>query len=150
MHYLTKKKKTNKQTNKKAILLTCKLREMTLAVSAFSVDIAIKEFFEYFRATFPTESITLKMHILETHVLPQIKSTGFGLGLLSEQGTELLHRRWNVIKFTTRQIVSPPVRVHSTMKKYLTKCMPEIISRVRVPKQRKRKQGKHVLQQKEQ
>ena len=60
-----------------------------VAVSVFSLNIAIKEFFEYFRATIPEESITLKMHIMEMHILPQIKSTGF----VSEQGTVLLHRR---------------------------------------------------------
>ena len=103
-------------------------------------ELAIKEFFEYYRATFPNESITLKMHILEKHVLPEIKLTGFGLGLLSEQGGELLHRRWNVIKFSTRHIKSPTIRVRSTMKKYLTKCMPEVISRVRAPKRRTKKQ----------
>ena len=94
-----------------------------------------KSSFEYFRATFPEKSVTLKMHILEKHILSQIKSTGFALGLLME----VLHRRWNVIKFATHQIVSPPVCVHYTMKKYLTKCMPEIISHVRNSKARKKK-----------
>ena len=94
-----------------------------------------KSSFEYFRATFPEKSVTLKMHILEKHILSQIKSTGFALGLLME----VLHSRWNVIKFATRQIVSPPVCVHYTMKKYLTKCMPEIISHVRISKARKKK-----------
>lgn len=115
---------------------TCHCKRLN-SNSYFS-DIAIKDFFEYYRATFPEESTTLKMHILEHHILEQIKFTGFGLGLLCEQGGELLHRRWNVVKFSTRQVRSPRVRLRTTLKKYLTKCMLEVIAHVRLPKKRKR------------
>ena len=103
-------------------------------------DLAIKEFFEFFRATFPGESITLKMHILEEHVLPEIQFTGFGLGLLSEQGGELIHRKWNLIKESTASIGDPVKRLVSTLKKYSMRVMPEVIVKIRHPRKKKGKE----------
>ena len=40
------------------------------------------------------------MQILENHVLPFIKNFGFGFGLLSEQGGELLHA--SMVRFSAR------------------------------------------------
>ncbi len=94
---------------------------------------------EFYRAHFPRESVTLKMRMIEDHALTQIKNTGFGLGLLSEQGGELLHRKWNVQKETMKSIKNPVVRLRSTLKKYLRRVLPEVVSRVRHPVKRKTK-----------
>ena len=80
------------------------------------------------------------MHFLEAHVLQEIKFTGFGIGLLSEQGGELIHRKWNIIKTTTASIGDPVKRLVSTLKKYLTRVMPEVIVKVRHPRKKKTKE----------
>ena len=53
-----------------------------------------------YRDYFPGKTISPKMHILENHLLPFIKNFGFGFGLLSEQGGELLHA--SMVRFSTR------------------------------------------------
>ena len=49
----------------------------------------------FFRTQFPTKSIPLKMHMLEEHVIPFIRKTRHGLGLLGEQGGEYMHAVFN-------------------------------------------------------
>ena len=61
-----------------------------------SISIYMKNYRDYF----PGKSVTPKMHILENHVLPFIKKFGFGFGLLSEQGGELLHA--SMVRFSAR------------------------------------------------
>ncbi|KAL5460235.1 hypothetical protein EMCRGX_G033664 [Ephydatia muelleri] len=58
---------------------------------------AISEFMESFRASFPSSSISLKMHLLEDHTVPWAKRTGTGFGLLGEQGAESIHARFNTL-----------------------------------------------------
>lgn len=53
-----------------------------------------------YRDYFPGKPVSPKMHILENHALPFIKNFGFGFGLLSEQGGELLHA--SMVRFSAR------------------------------------------------
>ncbi|XP_072017401.1 uncharacterized protein [Amphiura filiformis] len=98
------------------------------------VEIAITEFFQYFRAYFPRESVTLKMHILERHIMEQIQRTGCGLGLLSEHGLESLHQYWANLLHSYLHMKSQPLRMYRfCMRRHLTGVMPEVTSKMKLP-----------------
>ena len=88
------------------------------------------------RTTFPNETTTLKLHYLEDHVLKEIKNTGFGLGLLSEQGLELTHSKWNKIKKTVVNMGNKVKRLKTVMRKHLLRVMPEVSQKIMQPKKR--------------
>ena len=51
----------------------------------------------YWRATWPTETVSPKMHILEEHVVPFIRKWKLGLGFYGEQGNNnkfLVNNKW--------------------------------------------------------
>ena len=58
----------------------------------------IAEFMKFYRAKFPTASITPKLHLLEDHVIKFVKTWRVGLGLLGEQGAESIHSAFNSLK----------------------------------------------------
>ena len=58
------------------------------AVDALDQD--IKNYLAFFRATFPSETVPPRMHLLEDHVIPRIRQWHFGLGFHDEQGRELV------------------------------------------------------------
>ncbi|XP_072017402.1 uncharacterized protein [Amphiura filiformis] len=98
------------------------------------IEIAITEFFQYFRAYFPQESVTLKMHILERHIMEQIQRTGCGLGLLSEHGLESLHQYWANLLHSYLHMKSQPLRMYRfCMRRHLTGVMPEVTSKMKLP-----------------
>jgi hypothetical protein len=100
------------------------------------IEQAIKGFFTYLRTKFPEESITPKLHYLEDHVLPEIKVTGFGLGLMSEQGLEMSHRQWNNLKKTVVDMGDKVKRLKTIMRKHLLKVMPEVSQKIMKPAER--------------
>ena len=59
------------------------------AIDALSQD--INNYLAYFRASFPSETVPPKMHLLEDHVIPWIRQWHFGLGFHGEQGGESVH-----------------------------------------------------------
>ena len=52
---------------------------------------AIQEFFSYSDFAFPGTKMTIKMHILEMHIIEWMSTYNAGLGLMGEQGTEAIH-----------------------------------------------------------
>ena len=47
---------------------------------------AIETFMHYWRSTWPKETVTPKMHILEEHMVPFLKKWKLGCGFYGEQG----------------------------------------------------------------
>jgi hypothetical protein len=62
------------------------------------IETNIKEFMTFYRTAFPQASVLPKMHMLEAHVIPWLRSYGVGLGLMGEQGAESIHAAINGIK----------------------------------------------------
>eukprot|EP00057_Strongylocentrotus_purpuratus_P005186 XP_003730386.1 PREDICTED: uncharacterized protein LOC100891379 isoform X1 [Strongylocentrotus purpuratus] len=62
------------------------------------LDDAIREYMTFVRTTFPSESITPKMHLLEDHTVPWFELWGAGLALMGEQGGEGMHAHLNRIR----------------------------------------------------
>jgi hypothetical protein len=60
----------------------------------------IDEFLQYYRQSFPESRVTPKLHMLEDHVVPFIRQWRVGLGMMSEQGAESIHARFNALERT--------------------------------------------------
>nr|XP_047131745.1 uncharacterized protein LOC124810629 isoform X1 [Hydra vulgaris]XP_047131746.1 uncharacterized protein LOC124810629 isoform X1 [Hydra vulgaris]XP_047131747.1 uncharacterized protein LOC124810629 isoform X1 [Hydra vulgaris] len=61
---------------------------------------AIGKLISYFRKTWPNESITPKMHLLESHCADFIRNWGLGLDIYGEQGLESMHVEFNSMNST--------------------------------------------------
>jgi hypothetical protein len=57
-----------------------------------STEQDISNFMQFYRVNFPNATVTLKIHILESHVVPFLRRWHFGFGYLGEQGIESIHR----------------------------------------------------------
>ena len=93
---------------------------------------AISEFMESFRASFPSSSISLKMHLLEDHTVPWARRTGTGIGLLGEQGAESIHARFNTLQRTYQCIH----RLLSIVKEHSLSISPRIVESIPPPNKR--------------
>ena len=49
------------------------------------IDKCVRSYLSYLRTTFPDESIPLKLHIMEDHMLDMIMTYRYGMGLMGEQ-----------------------------------------------------------------
>eukprot|EP00731_Ephydatia_muelleri_P017855 Em0010g953a len=97
---------------------------------------AISEFMENFRASFPSSSISLKMHLLEDHTVPWAKRTGTGFGLLGEQGAESIHARFNTLQRTYQCIHNKVDRLLSFVKEHSLSISPRIVESIPPPNKR--------------
>ena len=91
----------------------------------------------YFRQTWPSESITPKLHMLEHHVVPFIKKWRFGLGVYSEQGGESMHAELNNIQDTLFNHMHGTQRLRSILKEHHLRVHP--LAKKMKPKIQKRK-----------
>ena len=67
---------------------------------------------KFYRTTFPTASITPKLHLLEDHMIDFLKCWRVGLGLLGEQGAESIHTVYNSLKRTYANVYDHEERLH--------------------------------------
>jgi len=79
---------------------------------------------------------TVKMHILEHHMLDWIRSHQAGCGLMGEQGAESIHSQFNSLAATYKTIPDPIDRLRCIMKEHYLKVSPQI-QRVTPPKQKR-------------
>ena len=81
---------------------------------------------------------TIKMHILEHHMLDWIRSHQVGCGLMGEQGAESIHSQFNSLAATYKTIPDPIDRLKCIMKEHYLKVSPQIQSAT-PPKQKRLK-----------
>ena len=105
-----------------------------------SIQANINQYMTFYRQYFPDKVIP-KMHILEHHCLPFIESFGFGLGLLGEQGGELIHHTLAKIERRIHGIKSTNKRIRSTVEAHYVKNSPELRKYIPQIKKRKTKLG---------
>ncbi|KAI8494387.1 hypothetical protein Bbelb_276130 [Branchiostoma belcheri] len=84
-----------------------------------NLDCNIKHFLAKYRELFPTSSVSVKMHLLEEHVIPWIRCWGVGLGFHGEQGVEQVHAVFNRINRSTSSIPDAVRRLKSTLETHL-------------------------------
>jgi hypothetical protein len=82
-------------------------------------------------------SITVKMHILEDHVVDFIKRHKVGLGFLGEQGAESIHNRFNQLQRQYCCVPNSLKRFELMLKEHHRQTHPANISKVPVVKPRK-------------
>ena len=104
--------------------------------STLPTEHAISEFMESFRASFPSSSISLKMHLLEDHTVPWARRTGAGFGLIGEQGAESIHARFNTLQSTYQCIHNMVDRLLSIVKKHSISIASWIVEAIPPPNKR--------------
>ena len=73
---------------------------------------------EYFRTTFPSQSVTPNLHMLEDHVVDFINKWKFGLGMYGEQGGESIHPEFTRFKKTYASVRPNAARVKVMLEHY--------------------------------
>ena len=109
----------------------------------FFTDEAIVFFMNYFRANFPNESISPKMHLLEEHTVEWVRRYNFGFGMLGEQGAESIHRRFNALNTTYSSIRNKEKRLRCIVKEHLISIAPDSIH-AQPPTKRAKRTPKHA------
>ena len=89
------------------------------------LESAITALMQYYRKTFPLESITPKLHMLEDHVVDFVKRWGLGLGLYGEQGGESIHPEFNNLKRTYCMMKPNSRRLLAMLKEHHLRVHPE-------------------------
>ena len=85
----------------------------------------INTYMTLFRQLFPGKTIP-KQHILETHIIPFIKTTPFGLGLLGEQGTEMCHQTIKILEKRAEGIKNKLKKMKFIMNSQLLQVNPDL------------------------
>ena len=88
-----------------------------------------------YRRHFP-DKILPKHHVLEHHCIPFIQRYRFGLGLLGEQGGELLHSTIGKIQKRTQVLKDEACQLQSTMKSHLLQTSKHLQSLIPHKKER--------------
>ena len=96
----------------------------------------IKAYFFFYRNNME-QSVFPKLHFLEEHCFEWIRTYKVGMGLLSEQGTEQLHKSIRKLEIQSCGIVNEKQRLLTVMNKHLAEVCPEII--MMIPKIKSRK-----------
>ena len=84
------------------------------------------------------KTITPKLHLLEHHTLPCMKRFGVALGLLGEQGGELVHHRFNTLKASLQNTAKDTDRLRVLVWQYLASTLPSHNKHILQPATRKK------------
>ena len=103
----------------------------------FSQGQAIKNFFCSFDRDFKGIARTLKMHILEDHMLEWLSMHQAGCGLMGEQGAESIHAKFNSSLRTYSGIKDPVAKLKCILQDHYLSISPHMTSAVPPPKKRK-------------
>nr|XP_047133997.1 uncharacterized protein LOC124812047 isoform X3 [Hydra vulgaris] len=87
---------------------------------------AIDKLMSYFRKTWPNESITPKMHLLESHCVDFIRNWNSGLDIYGEQGLESMHAEFNSMNNTFCHMKGKQ-RLRSILSNHYIKNSPEAL-----------------------
>lgn len=83
----------------------------------------------FYRQTFPDATITVKLHMLEDHMVLFLQQwKGVGFGLLGEQGAEGIHADFNNLKRRFSGIPDSVERLRCVMKEHHLRCCPRNIA----------------------
>ena len=105
----------------------------------FCIDEAIKVFFATLDSTFGGIKRTVKMHLLEDHMVDWMSAHQAGCGLMGEQGAESIHAKFNSLARTYSGIKDPKLKLKSMMKEHYLNVSPHISTAVPPPVRRPRK-----------
>ena len=92
-----------------------------------------------YRQMFPSQNVTPKLHLLEDHVVEQLRKFKVGFGLLNEQGGELIHTEFNRTGRIVHGMRDDLQRLMSIMKRHHVSTAPEVRVQVIKPCQQNKK-----------
>lgn len=98
----------------------------------------IDNFLAFYRASFPTATITPKMHMLEDHVVPFLRKWRVGFGFHGEQGAESLHAAFNRITRSYTSIPDRLTRLKCVMREHHLQISPAMVAQEPAVKKRKK------------
>ncbi len=103
---------------------------------------AIADFMAFYRLEFASASVLPKMHMLEEHMVPWMRSWRIGCGFMGEQGAESLHARLNCTENAYNNMRDRVERLRVVLQNHHLQILPETES-LRPPplKVKKRKDG---------
>ena len=105
-------------------------------MSEFPTESDIDEFLSHYRATFPTATITPKLHMMEDHVVDFIAEWRVGIGMLGEQGAESIHTAFNQLARTYANMPNGMERLKSMVTEHYRQICPENVARQVPPAKR--------------
>ena len=91
----------------------------------FCPESDIDEFLQHYRTTFPTATITPKLHMMEDHVVDFVGEWGVGIGMLGEQGAESIHTIFNQLARTYANITNGVERLKSMVTEHNRQICPQ-------------------------
>ena len=106
------------------------------------IQLAVDHYMAVYRRHFP-DKILPKHHVLEHHCIPFIQRYRFGLGLLGEQGGELLHSTIGKIQKRTQAMKDEACQLQSTMKSHLLQTSKHLQSLIPHKKRKTNLSEKH-------
>ena len=90
------------------------------------IEKSVDLYMAFFRRNFPNIQITPKQHILEKHCIEWIRTWGFGLSLMGEQGGEQLHANINALKRRAWAIRREDKQLEFIMNQHHTQVSPTL------------------------
>ena len=80
---------------------------------------------DFYRKTWPTETVPPKLHMLESHAADFMESWQAGHGIYGEHGAESIHKVFNTLKRTYCSIPSATSRLNSMLKEHFCRVHPD-------------------------
>ena len=116
--------------------MSCHGRSISLFLQ---IEHDIDKFLQYYRSSFPSATVTPKMHMMEDHVVQCLRLWRVGLGMLGEQGAESIHSRFNQLERTYANMANGVQRLKSMVMEHHRQICPDNIIRQPSPKRYKTK-----------
>eukprot|EP00731_Ephydatia_muelleri_P009823 Em0005g409a len=98
-----------------------------------ALDQAIQEFMAFFRDTFPTATVPIKMHLVEDHAIQWAAAYHVGYGLLGEQGAESIHAKFTRLSLAFVSIKDRVKQLQCIVKEHLLSIEPRMVAAIPPP-----------------
>ena len=102
-----------------------------------SIGTKVDLFLSCYRQSFPDETITPKMHMLEDHAVSMMTRWQCSLGLHGEQGAESIHNLFNVLERTYANLRKPTAKLKAMLREHCLQICPQATKERPTIKQRK-------------
>lgn len=107
---------------------------MPLSIPESDID----EFLCHYRASFPSATITPKLHMMEDHVVDFVSQWRVGIGMLGEQGAESIHTVFNQLGRTYANMTNGVERLKSMVTEHHRQVCPHNVCCQVPPTKRKK------------
>ena len=103
-------------------------------IRLLTIEKHIDDFMALYRDSFPSATVTPKLHLLEDHVVPFVRRFNVGFGFLGEQGAESIHAPFNQILLAHSGTKNPVSKLVNILMEHLTQVCPDNVIKQPAPK----------------